>query len=178
MDIETYWERKRRLVPGVQLFSESGARGDGGELVRQWIELIEQDEYLAFDTAQPGVEAVLSRWVSSGCRLRLITLRRREGALNVQLRRLGLANLFDDITVCDPSLGHEGKAAGAVLNVRPSEIPGSAWIGDTEVDARAAAIVGCGSVFLVTCGIRTGDFLRSLNIGRVVPDVPAIRDLM
>jgi phosphoglycolate phosphatase len=170
---DEYWELKRQRVKGAALFARSGARDDGSDLMRSWIALVEQPGYLALDAVHPWVVDILSSWVAGGARLCLATLRSNVAGLHAELENLGLRRFFDRVVISDSALGGEGKAAAAAASgVDPRS---SVWIGDTEVDAVAANTVGS-QLYLVTCGIRTEEYLRSLRIGEVVSDLRAVRD--
>jgi phosphoglycolate phosphatase len=172
---EEYWELKRQRVNGATLFQRSGARGDGSDLMRSWIALVEQPGYLALDAVHPWVFDVLSSWVAGGARLCLATLRSNVAGLHAELENLGLRRFFDRVVVSDSAAGGEGKAAAAAASgVDPQS---SVWVGDTEVDAVAANSVGS-RLYLVTCGIRTEEYLRSLRTGEVVSDLRAVRDCL
>lgn len=157
---QTYWEQKRQRVRVLH-----------PPLLAKWIERVEQPQYLKLDTIQPHAAAVLARWAARGDTLRLVTLRRHQEHLREQLEDLGLTRFFDRVIVCDPALGGKGKADRAALGVPPAELRASIWIGDTEVDAAAAAELGCAKLYLVSCGIRTEEYLRSLDVGEVVGDL-------
>jgi phosphoglycolate phosphatase-like HAD superfamily hydrolase len=173
---DTYWRLRRRRVGAAELLKTGGVRADERDLRRAWIELIEQPRYLQLDVIQPGAAEALAVWKAAGCRLALVTLRRDARAVRAQLERLRLAALFERCVVCDPKLGGAGKAAAAIRSMKSADPAQSIWIGDTEVDAEASAALGCAKLFLVSCGIRSGRYLRSLGAGEVVRDVAALRD--
>jgi phosphoglycolate phosphatase-like HAD superfamily hydrolase len=175
MSRDEYWALKRERIDAATIFARSGARGDESALLQSWIELVERPQYLALDTVYPGALDVLSSWAASGARLRLVTLRRDSAAVHAQLERLGLLRFFERVFVCDPARGGEGKAAAAMRDATAADARQSVWVGDTEVDAIAAATVGS-QLFLVTCGIRSEAYLRSLGAGEVVSDLRAVRD--
>lgn len=175
LERDEYWELKRQRVKGATLFQRSGARGDGSDLMRSWIDLVEQPGYLALDAVHPWVFDVLSSWVASGACLCLATLRSNVAGLHAELETLGLRRFFDRVVVSDSALGGEGKAAAAAGDRSGIDPQSAVWIGDTEVDADAAAKLGV-KLYLVTCGIRTEDYLRSLGTGEVVSDLRTVRD--
>jgi phosphoglycolate phosphatase-like HAD superfamily hydrolase len=175
LERDEYWELKRQRVKGATLFQRSGARGDGSDLMRSWIDLVEQPGYLALDAVHPWVCDVLSSWVASGARLCLATLRSNVAGLHAELESLGLRRFFDRVVTSDSSAGGEGKAAAVARDRSDIDPRSSVWIGDTEVDAVAAARLGV-NVYLVTCGIRTEEYLRSLGTGEVVSDLRTVRE--
>lgn len=172
---DEYWELKRQRVNGATIFQRSGARGDGRDLMRSWIDLVEQPGYLALDAVHPWVFDVLSSWVAGGARLCLATLRSNVAGLHAELEDLRLRRFLDRVVVSDSALGGEGKAAAVMREQSDIDPQSSVWVGDTEVDAVAAAALGS-RLYLVTCGIRTEEYLRSLNAGEVVSDLRAVLD--
>ena len=173
---ERYWQLRRRPLSAVDLLIAGGVRADGAELRRSWIDLIEQPRYLGLDVPQPGAAEAVAAWKAAGHRLIVVTLRRDARAARAQLERLGLTALLERFVVCDPELGGAGKAAAARRDVRRTDPERCVWIGDTEVDAEAAAALGCPTLYLVSCGIRSARYLRSLRAGKVVRDLAALRD--
>ena len=171
-----YWQLRRRRVSAVDLLMAGGLRADEAELRRSWIDLIEQPRYLKLDVPQPGAAAAVAAWKAAGHRLVVVTLRRDARAARAQLERLRLSALLERFVVCDPELGSTGKAAAARHEVGRTNPEDCAWIGDTEVDAEAAASLGCSRLYLVSCGIRSVPYLRSLRAGEVVRDLAALSD--
>jgi len=176
LELDEYWNLKRRRTPARQIFTASGATTAQDELQRDWIARVERPRYLALDCVHDGVTAIFSSWANAGLRLFLVTLRRNPHGLQEELKRLGLMRFFEHIAVCDPTLGAEGKAREAARIAPDLNFLRSAWIGDTEVDANAAAILGCAKLYLVTCGIRDEPYLRSLKAGEVVANLSAVRE--
>lgn len=174
LEREEYWELKRQRVKGASLFQRSGAR-DGSDLMRSWIDLVEQPGYLALDAVHPWVFDVLSSWVANGASLCLATLRSNAAGLHAELESLGLRRFFDRVVVSESALGGEGKAAAVAADRSEIDPQASVWIGDTEVDAVAATRLGA-RLYLVTCGIRTEEYLRSLDSGEVVSDLRVVRE--
>jgi phosphoglycolate phosphatase len=171
---EGYWRLRRRRVSAVDLLMAGGVREDEAELRRSWIDLIEQPRYLSLDVPQPGAAEAVAAWKAAGHRLIVATLRRDARAARAQLERLRLTVLLERFVVCDPELGSIGKAAAARHEARGADPQDCTWIGDTEVDAEAAVVLGCSNLYLVSCGIRNARYLRSLGAGEVVRDLAAL----
>jgi len=174
LDRNEYWRLKRRRTPARGIFTSSGASSGQEELQRVWVARVEEPRYLALDFVHDGVNTALSSWTNAGLRLFLVTLRRNRYGLQEELERLELSRYFERMAVCDPTLGARGKASEAARIAPDVDFRRAAWIGDTEVDANAAAILGCAKLYLVTCGIRDEPYLRSLNTGEVVANLAAV----
>ena len=79
-----------------------------------------------------------------------------------QLNFTGLNQYLSYVIVCDHSKGGIGKA-DAVRDAFPDiQTTSTLWIGDTEVDRDGARYLGC-SVCLLSCGLRTKEYLQSLK---------------
>lgn len=163
---DRYWEMKRRRVEAGRLLAASGAEALYGRFGQAWRERIEDGDLLALDRAQPGARRQLQDWRARGVRLILATMRQHAERAAEQVDRLGLGELFWQVVVSADAVGGEGKGR-AVLREAPGLDPGRClWVGDTEADAEAAAVVGC-PVWLVVCGIRSAELLAPLAPGRV-----------
>jgi phosphoglycolate phosphatase len=173
LDADRYWEMKRdRADRRVQL-AASGAEALYEPFLRAWLDRIEAPEFLALDRVQPGALEVLSRWKGRGIRLVLATLRRHPDRLRHQLAATGLDRLLDVVVVSRHAGGGAGKAR-EVREAAPGLEPSRAlWIGDTEVDVAAARALGC-PVWLLTCGLRTGAYLASLDPDFLGPDLTQV----
>ena len=171
---ESYWQLRRRRTSAAELVRDAGASVEENAIRSAWIDLIEEPRFLRLDFVHPLVIETLAAWKMYGLRLLVVTLRRNEAAARAQLRRLRVLELLDAAIVCDPHLGGAGKAAAAKAWAGEYGASRRVWIGDTEADATAGTILGA-ELYLVSCGIRSAAYLRSLAAGRVVRDLPSLR---
>lgn len=157
--IDAYWEMKRQRINRHAQLSISGA-GDIYEVfLDEWLNRIEEKKYLSLDRLQPGVFSKLSQWRDSCIRMILVTMRNNSEHVRWQLDINNLAPLFDEVLVVGVKKGTLGKAE----KVRPllASTTSVAWIGDTEVDFKAARQLGV-TACLVSSGLRTMNYLASL----------------
>ena len=162
LDIDTYWQMKRERLDRRQQLAATNAEAIYEEFLRDWVELIEQPEFLSWDRIQPGVGEKLQQWRSQGVALVLATMRHSPEHLMQQLADLGIDKYLDEVVVCRHSAGGQGKTQ-QVKERLPKLVPARClWIGDTEVDIEAARALGC-PVWAVTCGLRTAAYLRTLS---------------
>jgi phosphoglycolate phosphatase len=174
LDLQAYWRLKRRRTGVEQVLARSrcvAISSSGFE--RRWLRLIEQPAFLALDIVQPGALETLRRWNGQGFYLVLASMRRNRRSARDQLRKLGIAELFQSVNFSSPDSGPRGKAA-SVMSVTPHERSGKVWIGDTEADVAAAQIAGFRSI-AVSCGIRSRRLLLELEPDMVVPRLASIR---
>lgn len=166
---KAYWDLKRRRTDRRTVLELSDAGDSYDAFAAEWLARIESRPLLELDRLQLGARERLTNWRDSGHRLILATMRHSPSNLYWQLDKLKLTQLFDLVVVSNHLDGGFGKAQG-VLRAHESWDPHNCvWIGDTEVDIEASRHLHVESVAL-TCGLRTEDFLRSLN-----PDVLADR---
>jgi phosphoglycolate phosphatase-like HAD superfamily hydrolase len=168
-----YWEMKRHRLDRRRQLAATGADHLYDEFLDTWLARIESGPYLALDRLQPGVMNKLDEWRTAGIRLLLVTMRHNRDSLLRQLDALNLRTRFDAVLSVGPTEPDAGKAA-AVRPYLDANAPKRAlWVGDTEVDVRAARRVGT-LACAVTCGLRTEEYLASLSPDMVLRDVNAI----
>lgn len=171
---KNYWELKRQGVDAPGVLARTGSQYLAAEFGRRWLARIEAEEMLALDVAHVGAAETLRAWVAQGASLVLATLRQSASAVDRQLHALGLDTLFPRRAIASPWVKAAGKA-DAVRNVLKSEEAAElAWIGDTEADLQAARMVSC-PAWLVTCGIRSPEFLSPLRPDRIAESLSQLR---
>ena len=152
VDPAAWWARKRGgATTAAALVALGVDRRRAEAAAAAWTARVEDDEWLALDAPLPGARAALAR---AGF---VLTARRRPGAVARQLQALGLAA---EVVVVDPRRAAEAKAE--VLRDRGAR----GLVGDTESDARAAALAGVGFAAVGT-GQRDPAFLLAHGAGRV-----------
>jgi phosphoglycolate phosphatase-like HAD superfamily hydrolase len=173
LDEDRYWDMKRNRVDRRQQLAATGAEHLYDEFLAAWLSRIESERYLALDRVQPGVVAKLDEWRRDGIRLVLVTMRHNRDALLRQLDGLALRSLFDAILSVGPTDPDVAKAAAVQPYLGMDSAGPTLWIGDTEVDIRAARRVGA-IACAVACGLRTSEYLASLSPDVLANDVAAI----
>lgn len=173
MPIDRYWDMKRNRIDRRGKLSISGADGIYDEFLKAWMERIEERDYLVFDRMQPGAVQKLKEWKSAGIKLVLVTMRNNKNNLDWQLNRFGLLPLFTDVIALGTEGGEERKAGAIRKYIEDVTSGSSLWIGDTEVDIRAARLLGV-KICAVGCGLRIPDYLATLKPDFLVPDLKDI----
>lgn len=173
MPLDRYWEMKRNRVNRHEQLAISGSDRIYDNYLKAWIERIEKKKYLALDRLQPGVIEKLQEWKSNDIRLILTTLRNNKANLRWQLKLLDLLVLFDHVVVGGMTNATDNKANKVKQYISKGDTEFILWIGDTEVDVFAARQLGI-KVCVVCCGLRTFDYLTSLNPDLLYPDVNSI----
>jgi len=120
---------------------------------RRWGQVIETPYFLAYDSLLPGASEALRVCRAAGLRTVILTARKSLRGLLMQANALQLNCMADEILAVDPRDGVAGKA------LQLQRLAPIALIGDSEVDARAAAAAAVPFV-PVSSGQRSPGFLR------------------
>lgn len=171
LPLDRYWALKRARTDRRSLLALSDAVVRYDDFLAEWLHRIETRDYLALDRLQDGVLDILRGWRQRGLRLLLATLRHDRAALDWQLGSLGLDALLDDVTMI--ASGGAAEKAAAIRPLLGDEASQAAWIGDTELDLQAGRDLGL-RCCLVTCGLRTEDYLAGLAPDLLAPDLAAV----
>ena len=159
--IQLYWERKRNRVNRREILALSHATAIYDVFLADWISMIEQKNCLALDQLQNGVVEVLEEWKHAKIKLLLATMRNNAANLHWQLGQLGIAHWFNQILVVGNVQLGTNKSTAIKPFLGNENLDQVMWVGDTEVDIRAARELGV-RVCAVTCGLRTEEYLASL----------------
>jgi phosphoglycolate phosphatase-like HAD superfamily hydrolase len=137
---------------------------DASVLADDWVAEIESPDWLARDELVPDAVAALRYLASRGTRAVILTARRSRSGVVQQLDRLGITSLIDSVIVVPPADVVRKKA----LYLRRLSAEG--FVGDTEADARAAALAGVKFV-AVSGGQRSAAFLIRAGVPLVCRDL-------
>jgi len=174
LDIDSYWAGKRSRVDRRTLLKKSEAVEFYDEFLREWIQRIELPAMLALDQLQPGVLSILSEWKDSEIELVIATMRNHVSNAVDQLTSLGIMPLVSEVLVTGSDDGFSGKVE-AVRRVLSGKLRRTAlWVGDTEVDIRAARSLEI-PVCALTCGLRTQALLAAENPDYLLDDLRDVR---
>ncbi len=168
--LDTYWQMKRERIPLIKQLAATQAEACYDKFIQDWLEIIENLDFLSLDYLYAGVIEKLQEWQNKGYQLILVTLRRHPENLLTQLSNMNLKKYLDLIIISQHQKGGVGKAQEVRIkypDINPSQ---TIWIGDTEIDVEAARIFGC-PIFGVTCGLRTHEYLQSLLPDFLVPSL-------
>ena len=170
VSLSIYWKMKRNCVGRHKLLDASGAVAIYDYFLKTWVERIEQKKYLVLDRLQNQTVKILKEWKRARARLLLVTMRNNPSTLDWQLKRLGILPLMDKlISVGSLQIG-ASKSQEVRRQLKQIDPEKTLWIGDTEVDIRAARELGV-KICAVSCGLRSSDFLSKLRPDYLEPDL-------
>jgi phosphoglycolate phosphatase len=174
IDPEPFWRAKRERMPITELLGVPAGHASVARYQARWREVIETDPLLSLDTLQPGAVDALQRLRPLPQRV-LVTVRTAAAGARATLERLQLTSFFTHIEIVPHAVGSKAPAFrtwGTVQAPRATLV-----IGDTEIDIEAAHAVGFPAI-AVSCGMRTAEFLSTLDPVAVVPDLGHAVDLI
>ena len=167
VDPVAFWSLKREGHTTAGALEALGVPADdAGDIARRWRDQIEDPAWLLLDAVLPGVDTALAELRATARSVFVLTARRDAAAVTAQIDRLGLGFGPAEIDVVPPARAAAEKAAA--LERRKAD----ALIGDTEVDAQAAAAAGVRFVG-VTSGQRSGAALRRSGVTDVCDGLAA-----
>ena len=151
-----YSQLRRTGMNNLDVLVECGLRLEDRKLAKLiWLKHIETLEMLKLDQLFPGVPEWLGsheNWIEFA----LVTLRSNAQALRTQLVWLDLLPYFQQVL----DVPHQDDAAGAKAMAVGENVQADivAWIGDSEIDIKAAQQIGVEAIG-VTSGVRTAEAL-------------------
>ncbi|MBQ4068850.1 MAG: HAD hydrolase-like protein [Lachnospiraceae bacterium] len=149
LDIDVYWNNKRRGLNKRIVCEESGISGEYSEFIEKWKNRIEDIKYLKYDVLKPGCLEAIQTMKSVGKKVCLVTLRNNKENLFSQLKWLGIKEIFSEIVVC---AGSEINPKYLALN--DYVFDKAVLIGDTEIDIEAADMLKIEFIGIIN-GLRT-----------------------
>lgn len=172
MSLDHYWKMKRNRRSLHEQLKISGADAIREQFLQLWLERIESRKYLEMDILQPGAVEKLCKWKVNNVPFVLVTMRNNSQNLHWQLDFLDILNLFDKVMVVGSNHDGSRKAEAVQKNIQFNPSRG-VWIGDTETDVVAARQLGVPLV-VVTCGLRSAEYLKALCPNYLLPDLQSI----
>jgi len=155
-DAQMYFRLKREGNNGTEALRQLGiSRYEN--IVRQWGEIIESEEMLAFDRPYSDTLQVLKLQQDRKDAFVLVTGRQNRVLAGWQIAKLGLEGFFCEIIVVDPQDSSQTKAAVT------STYDFSAIVGDTEIDQQWAKDLGC-RFYASSYGFRSNSYWHRLQV--------------
>jgi len=156
LSFTAYSQLRRTGMNNLDVLVKCGLRLEDRKLAKlTWLKHIETLEMLKLDQLFPGVP----EWLGSheNCiEFALVTLRSNAQTLRTQLVWLDLLPYFQQVL----DVPHQGDAVGAKAMAVGENVQADivAWIGDSEIDIKAAQQIGVEAIG-VTSGMRTAEAL-------------------
>lgn len=145
---QDYWHAKRDGLNRKELLELSCFRGTYDDYLNSWVDLIETDKYLQFETLKNGALDTLIFLKDNFDKLILATMRQNRENLIRQLKMFNIFDLFDEIITANPLLTTKSEA---LAKYKGND---GYFIGDTEADLSAATNLNIPFIF-VSDGIRS-----------------------
>ena len=169
---EQFWVYKRGGKTTYQSLEMLGLSDEVAlQATSAWLDQIEKNTWLAFDSVFPCSKHALRRVFMAGFQPVVITARRRDDAARHELSELGLTDLIGELVVVPPKDAWSHKADAL------SRMDAVGFVGDTESDARAASVAKV-PFAAVSAGQRDEAFLRGHGVTRIYATVDEAADAL
>ena len=176
LDRIAYWARKRDAQGAAALAAAEGLAEEARRYLERWLDRIETDDALAWDALQPDAPTVLAT-LAARRRVALVTLRQNRAGLERELDRFEIRSHLEAVLSASPVGVHGARTKQALISDSGLPTDGAWLVGDTEIDVRAARLLGIRAA-AVTCGIRSEARLRRESPDLIVPDLVSAVDTL
>ena len=161
IDISDYMDYKTEGHSTKDFLLLKGIDKETSERInKKWIELIEEERFLASDNLYPGTLKMLSD-LSFDSSLYIITARNNRDNAYKQIKDLGIQQYFEGVYVVESSK-NTSQIKADVMKKKGINV----FYGDTESDYEAASVAGC-DFKAVTGGFRSDSFWRKYNVEQI-----------
>lgn len=161
-----FWCRKRSGESTMDLIRDELSESEREQFSNDWVDNIESQEYLSYDSLIPGTRPALGR-LEDEFDLYLLTRRTNSANARTQVADLNLGQYFRRILV----VPHGGPEKGQVLTEEFSHFTSAdIVVGDTSEDIRSGDAVGATTVGVLS-GIRNRSRLEQANPDRLIAAV-------
>ncbi len=171
-----YWEKKRTKTPLHDILGVEEHDILADKYIKKWFQRIEERDALRHDEIFPYVYGVLEH-LKRRYSLILVTLRRNRNNVLKEIDDLDIGKYFKKILV----VKHDQKSPEILKYetiVSSSNSRGRCiFVGDTEVDMKAAKLLGMTSVGVLS-GIRDEIFMKRLNPDYILGDIRELITVM
>ncbi len=172
---EQYWRLKRERCPEEEIVHRTCMDVDVGKYIDLRMKMIESPEYLKYDCPFSYTFKVIRKLKEEGNRLVVVSLRESLEKTKREVDQFGFRPFFDKVLVHNAAVVDKWKLkVDMVRSDSLFDVNNSVMVGDTEADFMAARGLGI-PCFLVSSGIRTGEYLTSLNPGFVIENICELR---
>lgn len=167
---ETYWQLKKERCIEEEIVHRTCRGISSKEYSDLRQNVIESSRYLEYD--RPFSYALDTiKTLKKDNRLVIISLRESLKKTEMEIDKFGFKPFFDKVLVHNEDMDSKWKIKAELIKSDSGFNTGdSIVVGDTETDFLAANEVGI-DCFLVSSGIRTRDYLASLNSSFVIENV-------
>ncbi len=168
---EEYWSKKRDRTPIHILLDCLKSDNLVFSYNENWISEIEKDSMLKHDKIFPYAKDILE-YLSNKYALFLVTFRRRKESVLDEICKFGIKKYFKDIFVVSSENKEEEHFISKYNAIKNSSsfCSKSLFIGDTEIDIKAAKLLGIKSVGVLS-GIRNRGYMKELDPDYIFTDL-------
>jgi phosphoglycolate phosphatase len=171
LNFDDYWELKRAMYDHRKILRDflhySFDRIDSFE--KQWMLLIESDEYLLFDRPFSFTVLVLQNLTAKGFNLYVITARQDKLRTMQQLDNNGLTSYFSKVLITETTK----SKTKLILESGVCLVQNDLFVGDTGIDIKTAKEIGIRSMAVLS-GFRNKSVLLKYKPDYIENDIQAV----
>lgn len=164
---DEYWTQKRAKVSNEQILSNLGYSLDQiSVFVTEWMQRIENEEYLIKDVLFPFTVGVLQTIKNQGYTIYYLTHRQSVKNALWEIREKGIAEFCSGCLISEAKKTKKQLVIDAGIELSQEDV----LVGDTGIDIMTARDLGIKSV-AVLCGFRDKETLEAYNPDLIINDI-------
>lgn len=172
---ERYWKMKRERISEDEIVRRTCIDMDVKRYNKARKMIIESPKYLDYDIPFSFTFNILKKLAVNN-RLVVVSLRESLNITEMEMDRFELKNFFDKILVRNVDMDESWKIKVELIKSdHDFEKENSIIVGDTEAEFLAAKELDI-PCLLVSCGIRTKEYLAHLNSQAIIEDISELLD--
>ena len=173
---EEYWQLKKERYPETEIVHKTCVNINIEYYMKLRQEVIESPKYLKYDKPFPYTLDVIKE-LNKNHRLIIVSLRESLDKTKKEIEKFGLKPFIDRVLVHNENMNNKWKIKVELIRSDSNfEKKESIIVGDTEADFLAAKGLDI-PCFLVSSGIRTKEYLGTLNCGVVIANIAELEQM-
>lgn len=174
ISMEDYWNRKRSKVSNEQILESHGYTEEQIKLfVAEWMQKIEEENYLKLDTLFPFTENVLEKLKNKGFNIYFVTLRQSANRALSEIVDKGIEKYCERCLVSEAKTTKEQLVRNADIQLKEDDV----FVGDTGIDVMTAKALGIKSVAVLS-GFRNKEVLESYTPDYILTDISELNRII
>ena len=174
ISMEDYWNRKRAKVSNEQILESLGYNEEQIKLfVAEWMQKIEEENYLKLDTLFHFTENVLETLNNRGFNIFFVTLRQSSNRALSEITDKGIEKYCERCLVSEAKTTKEQLVRNADIQLKEDDV----FVGDTGIDVMTAKALGIKSVAVLS-GFRNKEVLESYTPDYILTDISELNRII
>ena len=174
ISMEDYWNRKRAKVSNEQILESLGYNEEQIKLfVTEWMQKIEEENYLKLDTLFHFTGNVLETLKNKGYNIYFVTLRQSTTRALSEIADKGVDKYCESCLVSEAKTTKEQLVRNADIQLKEDDV----FVGDTGIDVMTAKALGIKSVAVLS-GFRNKEVLEGYTPDYILTDISELNKII